>query len=399
MAGLESEGGRIELLGSLDLDAWVSVGPDGLEGQGPGPWHASTGTEREVFTAYANELGRRLGRRGGSPEPIWCSWYSMYNDITEASLIEVLTDLGDLPFGVFQIDDGWQQAIGDWDANSRFGDGMADLASRVVANGRVAGLWLAPFLAHESSETAQRYPEMLLRDTADQPIPAAHNWGGTTFALDVTRVDVLDWLTDLVLRVLDWGFRYLKLDFLYAAALPSASIDVSERERAYRAAIETIRKAAGDDVYLLACGAPVVASIGVFDGIRVGPDVGPIWDNEDRTIHLADRSGPGAADAIVTSLSRYWLKGLIDLDPDVVYFRSKACLLDSSQRRLLADLANVCGIRATSDPPAWLDAGERAELAAFLESPRPVVEQIERYSFTVDGRLVDFTPVAEARPW
>ena len=171
-----------------------------------------------------------------------------------------------------------------------------------------------------------------------------------------------------------------------------------DRESAYRRAIEVIREAAGDDVYLLACGAPVIPSIGVFDGIRVGPDVAPYWDNEDRTVHLADRAGPGTADAIATSLSRFWLRPVIDIDPDVAYFRSRYTLLSHDQRRSLVDLAHVCGFRATSDPLEWLDAAERAELESFL-TVEPEITQVGRYRFLVDDREVDFTDIVEARPW
>jgi alpha-galactosidase len=64
----------------------------------------------------------------------------------------------------------------------------------------------------------------------------------------------------------------------------------------------------------------------------------------------------------------------------------------------LVDLAHVCGFRATSDLPEWLDADERVALESFLTS-RPEVQQVGRYRFLLDGREVDFSDVAEGRPW
>lgn len=113
---------------------------------------------------------------------------------------------------------------------------------------------------------------------------------------------------------------------------------------------------------------------------------------------LADRAGPEAADAITTSLGRFWLRSVIDTDPDVVYFRSRYCLLTLQQRDRLMDLAHVCNVRASSDPPSWLDGDERAALETFLHT-RSVVEQVGRYRFLLDRRETDFTDFAEARRW
>jgi alpha-galactosidase len=398
LGAVEIGSGEITLLGSLGIDGWVTAQPDRLAGDGPGPWHSATGPESEVFADFATALGDSFGRRAGDPGPVWCSWYSYYGDVTEIELRKVLADLGDLAFDVVQVDDGWQQSIGDWEANRDFPSGMAALADHIRLSGRTAGIWLAPFLANADSDLLRRYPDMVLRSDNGDPVLAAENWGQPAYALDVTRPDTLEWLVDLVTNVVGWGYRYLKLDFLYAAALPGRYAEPAGREAAYRGAVQAIRDAAGDDVYLLACGAPVVPSIGVFDGIRVGPDVAPYWDNEDRTVHLKDRAGPGAADAIATSLSRYWLRSVIDIDPDVAFFRSRHMLLAPEQRRLLIDLAHICGFRATSDPPGWLDAAERGALEAFL-GERPVVERVDRYRFNLDSREVDFTEIVEGRPW
>ena len=169
------------------------------------------------------------------------------------------------------------------------------------------------------------------------------------------------------------------------------------REQAYREAVEHVRRVAGDDTYLLACGAPIVASLGVFDGIRVGPDVAPWWELELITHFLHDISGPNTRYAIATSLHRLWLRTIIDTDPDVAYFRSRYNLLDDTARGTLQDLARVAGFRGTSDPPAWLDAAERGALADFLAG-EPVVEQVARHRYRVDGREIDFRAVADDPP-
>ncbi|MGB7874522.1 MAG: hypothetical protein WBL25_09070 [Anaerolineales bacterium] len=64
---------------------------------------------------------------------------------------------------------------------------------------------------------------------------------------------------------------------------------------------------------------------------------------------------------------------------------------------MLADLALVCNFNATSDLPQWLGADEREELRAFLEAD-PQIERTGRYTFTIDGRKVDFSPAIPLPP-
>ncbi|WP_423919359.1 hypothetical protein ACPEEZ_12155 [Frigoribacterium sp. 2-23] len=91
-------------------------------------------------------------------------------------------------------------------------------------------------------------------------------------------------------------------------------------------------------------------------------------------------------------MNRAWMKGLYEVDPDSVYFRSVRSLLGVPERQLLRDTAAVLEFRSTSDPLAWLAPGERDQLASWL-SERPTVEQVGRYRFDVDGREIDLTAV------
>jgi hypothetical protein len=75
----------------------------------------------------------------------------------------------------------------------------------------------------------------------------------------------------------------------------------------------------------------------------------------------------------------------------VAYFRSQHNSLARKQKRMLADLALVCNFKATSDLPGWLRADEREALRAFLEA-EPQITQLGPYTFSLDGRRVDFSP-------
>ena len=183
----------------------------------------------------------------------------------------------------------------------------------------------------------------------------------------------------------------------WTTASPISSSTFCTRERVYRDAVEVIRSAVGDDVYLLACGAPIVPSIGVFDAIRIGPDVAPWWEMPLVTQYLHDPTAPSTRFAIATSANRLWLAGLIEPDPDVVYFRRRYNLLSRRERAALQDLATVCRFRATSDPPAWLDDRERSEMVEWFAT-EPSVVPGGRLQFAIDGRDVDLRPIADEDP-
>jgi alpha-galactosidase len=228
-------------------------------------------------------------------------------------------------------------------------------------------------------------------------VSAGWNWDGRVHAVDVTHPEALAHVVEVLRTAVGWGFDYLKLDFVYAGALPGVRHTGTERHEAYRRAIRAIRDTVGDDVLLLACGAPVIPSLGIFDAIRVGPDVAEVWENTEVTRYLHRLAAPQARYAVATSVHRLWLHPLIGTDPDVTYFRTRFCLLTEEQKAVVTDLTRVCRFRATSDIPATLDPHEVDALAAYLTEDVEI-QRLGRYRFDIAGREVDFGPVASAPP-
>lgn len=391
---VEMPDGQIIFLGALGLDSHVLLDGNALHGwyeAGTGEWFVAGGEENAVLRRYATLLEERFGKgRAGQAPRVWCSWYSLYTEIDEDLLLKILDDLHDLPFEVFQIDDGWQRRVGDWEANSKFPHGMAYMATRIKESGRKAGLWLAPLLVVPSSSLYRQHRDWLLRDEKGRLVSAGFNWGEPLYALDTTHPEVRSWLASLMRSVRDWGYDYLKLDFLYAGALPGRRHMPMPREAAYRQGLQVIREALGD-AYLLTCGAPILPSLGLCDGMRIGPDVAEYWASYRDDVLLRNFAIPGGRNALRTTLHRLWLKPLVHTDPDVVYFRSRLNGLSEEQKALLQDLAKICGFKATSDVPAWLNQEERQALHDFLLH-QPTIEQIGRYLWLVDGQPVDFSP-------
>jgi alpha-galactosidase len=154
--------------------------------------------------------------------------------------------------------------------------------------------------------------------------------------------------------------------------------------------MQVIREAA-NDAYILACGAPILPSLGLCDGLRVGPDVSPFWINKPLAVWLNNPNDTSTQNAIRTSLHRLWLSPLVHVDPDVIFLRSRHNALQPPESQLLQDLAIIAGFKATSDLPQWLSLSDRERLRDFLEST-PTVRKRNRYGYEIDGRLVDFHP-------
>src|SRR5690606_36022780 len=231
-------------------------------------------------TALLEDWAARLARASGARVPGasvvgWCSWYEHFERISEPVIARNLEQAAALrerlDLELFQIDDGYQAAIGDWltPARKRFARGVKHFVPRIVERGLTPGLWLAPFLAARRAQVAREHPDWLLRDLYGRVVPAIYNprWSrvSTAAALDPTHPGVQEHVASVCATLTrEWGFRFLKLDFLYAASLPGARHDPrATNAEALRTGLEAIRRAVGDEVRLLGCGCPLGPAIGV----------------------------------------------------------------------------------------------------------------------------------------
>lgn len=337
---------------------WLAAGPDGwglLE-----QWAAGCGVAMQARVPERTPIG-------------WCSWYYYFTRVRERDVIDNLERLrrlrGRIRCDYVQVDDGYQRAIGDWlEPNDKFPHGMRWLAERIRAAGFEAGIWLAPFLARPESELFRARPEWFVRAAGGGLRAACWNpmWslGRPAYALDTTRDDVLEWLRELARTIVhQWGYRILKLDFLYAAALPGLRADrAATRAEALRRGLEAIRAGAGEDAFLLGCGCPLGQAVGVVDGMRIGADVAPFWANAISRWPNRGRHGVATAHAVRNVLTRAFMHRRLWLnDPDCLMVRAAETRLTADEVRSLATaIALTDGMFVLSDNLEALPA-ERLE--------------------------------------
>jgi alpha-galactosidase len=319
--------------------------------------------ENGMLAAYAAAVGAAMHARVPARKPMgWCSWYYYFARISEDEMVKNLEALTRLrtrfACDYVQVDDGYQKEIGDWlSPNEKFPHGMQWLAQRIRAAGFDAGIWTAPFIARRGSTLLRDHADWFVRNRRGRPRFALHNpvWGkwGSCYALDTTHPQVLDWLRQTFRTIVhEWGYRVLKLDFLFAGALPGERHDPrATRAAALRRGLEAIREGAGDEAFLLGCGCPPGSAIGVVDAMRIGPDVSPYWANVFSRGPQRDMHGLATKHAIRNTLTRAFLHGHWWLnDPDCLMLRdTETELSDDEVRSLATAIALTDGMIVLSD--------------------------------------------------
>jgi len=325
-----------------------------------------------LLEAWAAELGAAGRARVTAPYQVgWCSWYHYFHTVTEADLRANLAQAADWPFAVFQLDDGFQSAIGDWlTTNDKFPTSVDGLASAIAAEGRTPGIWLAPFLVAPDSMVATDHPDWIAThlSSGTQLVGMVNDaWGGLVGTLDTSNPEVLDHLESVARSLVDAGYPYLKLDFTYAPSIHGGYADPTKTPaQRVRAGFEAIRRGAGDEAFLLGCGAPLGHAVGLVDGMRIGADVAPWWHTQPNQYRPPGHEGgePATVNAWRNTLSRSFQHRRLWLnDPDCLMLRAERTQLEPDQMRAWALAVGVSGGMAlVSDDLALLGPSARALL-------------------------------------
>jgi alpha-galactosidase len=354
---------------------------------------------------YIMAVARENQARVPDHTPVgWCSWYHYFDKITENDVMSNLHAIAGgrdrLPLDFVQLDDGFQSQVGDWfGTKPTFPHSLRWLADEIRSRGHTPGVWLAPYIVRSDAQVWRDHPDWLLRGRGGRPANAGYLWFKWCYGLDPTHPEVREQTRRLMTTaVREWGFPYLKLDFLYAAALPGRRYDPRlTRAQAMRLALTDIREAAGQETFILGCGLPLGSAVGFVDGMRISADVAPDW----LPVLFSPLFSPllrqewemaSARNAIQNIISRaplhrrWWLN-----DPDCLLARDDDTRLTEAEVCSLATVIALSGgMFLVSDDLGRLSAARRRFIVPLL----PVLNESAR----APGWMRETTPQALTLP-
>jgi DUF1680 family protein len=320
----------------------------------------------------------------------WCSWYHLTSHIKGGDVRGVVDEVKKQPDRlrpqVIQIDDGYQDFDGVWDANAKFPEGMPHYAQRIAETSARPGLWMAltiigkqaPWL-QDTNNVAAVWNQALGKESDFRP--DENGW------IDPTHPRAIAHILDRVRHAVTNGFTYLKLDFnnignggWYEQKKTSLQI---LREHYTR-----IRQVAGENVYIMACMVePNRAVVGLVDAHR--------------SSHDAHRGGVRSAvnDVLCCSqINQRWFA----IDNDIYYLAPDVPSVGNVEggwdlhRTWLSLMGLSFGAALTSDPWHWPEMQPHWRTVELMQPPAE--ERAEVLDLGVEAEWPRVVSLVK-RPW
>jgi alpha-galactosidase len=265
----------------------------------------------------------------------WWSWTSYYLTITEGAAytnaLWMAQHLKKSGYDLVHIDEGYQYSRGEYSTvnAAKFPHGMRHFSREVSRLGLRFGIWVGPLEVAKESWVFEKHKEWLLHDARGYPLWFYGSRDGQQFfVLDVTNPHAQAYLRDTFkILVNEWQASYIKLDFMDLTAIEGYYYRPHTTAlQAQKIALQTIRNAVGEDVYLDKDGSPMLNPVGIVDEGRISGD----------TKH----SFTGWKESAIGIMARYYMHhNFFVADPDAFTLQEKIPATqidaDDSQRRPL----------------------------------------------------------------
>jgi hypothetical protein len=280
---------------------------------------------RTALEAYADAIAQNMKIKLLPQPTIYCTWY--HSGASTEKKIAANTDfasenLKPYSLSVMQIDDFWQfgsktngppRDFTKVNPQGPYPSGMKKTADYIKGKGMTAGIWFIPFGGSWYNEFWKDKLDLFLKEGAspynyfpnlkidNKPVftkgetPYDVFWGGT--CLDLSNPKAQEYVGFIANRFSkEWGYKYFKMDGLWTGTGTRLQYindqykddDLGMQTRfnpavtpieGYAKGLETIRRSAGNDVFLLGCSQTqnmrtFGPSMGRVDAMRVGPDNG-----------------------------------------------------------------------------------------------------------------------------
>lgn len=235
----------------------------------------------QILDVYGDE--NRKTEKEQKVEPAgWNSWDYYRWTITEDEVLANARFIANDPVlskyvKKFTIDDGWQYAYGEWDANPYFPHGMKYLAKELKKMKFEPGLWICPMICEPHSMMAQLDGELFFRSEAGHPCCMYNCMNRMGMVLDPTNKKVQDHIENLIRKYTDMGYMHFKLDFLMYIMKAVRSCHPSVPRGHYiREVIAAARRGAAGRARILGCGFPLYGG-DIVDSCRISSDIHARW--------------------------------------------------------------------------------------------------------------------------
>ena len=271
--------------------AFVLEGTAGTDVSLPALYLEESGALASALRHCARRIAKTMQARHDKPPAFfWSSWYYAYKTMDQATLEETLSGIRaeNVPFGYVQLDAGYTPSLGDWlTPNHRWPGGLKLAAETILAAGLQPGIWVAPFIVGDRSKLYCDHPDWVLRDLDGTPHVQLRSytepkmWGNPDcnyYVLDTSHPEALAYIETVFRTLRSWGFSLFKTDFMLWSMYDTDTVlrhDPSLTSvEIMRNTLDVIRRAIGEESYLLGCIAPFMPFIGYADGMRLAGDCG-----------------------------------------------------------------------------------------------------------------------------
>jgi len=312
-------------------------------------------------------------------------WYCNYGDNSYEKIkthtefiVECSKGNENRPYMV--IDDGWELCHhagatddeyfigGPWLPNRKFKD-MKKMADEIKKIGAIPGIWMRPLLTTEEIP-----PEYVL------------TFKNTTYTLDPSVPEVLEIIREDIERIKQWGYKLIKHDFSSFDIFGKwgcAMLDneLSETDRSFKDKTKTtaeiiknlyntIRNAAGDDIYIIGCNTVSHLSAGVFEIQRTGDDTSGIeWERtkkmgintlafrmcQHHTFYQHDADCVGITDKVDFEKTKMWLDLLSKSGTPLFVSVAENCHNDEVKAAVTEAFKKAAANNTPSVPIDWLE--------------------------------------------
>ena len=308
----------------------------------------------------------------------YCSWYQCWDKVAPGDIRRACEEFADFPAPpggrTIQIDDGFQKAPGDWQANDTFKDSWESLPEEISKAGFIPGMWLGPTLIHETNSIVKEHPEWLQRLPDGEPALWFSNWG-KTYYLEPDHPESQKLMCDLFRGFIAQGWRYFKVDFAYPLSTARLAYDRTKTSfESLRDMHRLFREACGEGVLINACiGQLGRFAIGTVQIARLGRDIGHDWAT--------------VKDNIMVLMLRICTNGLWwQADADVFSMRKENSTLSDEENYLLMGTVGLMGgVFLTSDFPSQWSEDAKEAVREFWTASGPCPRLCHYVLFSSDG--------------